>query len=158
MSNKFIYKCSWFESKRHRISHTDMFYEHAEHTQWIFTSEAWFKDLVRVEYIQVAANAHIYKLAVETSNIAAWADKQKQLMEDFERFRKRECVVCYETKNCWDIGYKCGTCKNAMCIKCSWAYAYANVGKFPASYDEKTDTKITLMPCPMCRTENLFEY
>ena len=67
MSNKFIYKCSFFESKRHRISHTDMYYEKAEHTEWVFELEDWVSGLVRVEYIMVGDYTNYYKSAVENS-------------------------------------------------------------------------------------------
>ena len=66
---KFIYKISWFESKRHKISHTDMYYENAEHTKWVFETIDWFNDLVRVEYIMVGEDTMFYKVAVESSNL-----------------------------------------------------------------------------------------
>jgi hypothetical protein len=47
-----------------------MYFEKAEHTEWVFKTEDWFKDLVRVEYIQVAETLDYYKHAVNNSKIA----------------------------------------------------------------------------------------
>jgi len=66
---KYIYKCSWFETKKHKISHTDMFFENAEDTKWIFESRDWFLDLVRIEYIMVKSSRNEYKSAVNNSKI-----------------------------------------------------------------------------------------
>mgnify|MGYP003650061569 CR=1 FL=1 len=32
---KWVYQMSWYESKRHSISHTDMYYAKPEHTHWV---------------------------------------------------------------------------------------------------------------------------
>ena len=60
---KYIYMCSWFETKRHRISHTNMYFEKAEDTNWIFDTPEWFLDLVRIEYICVMSNTKEYSMA-----------------------------------------------------------------------------------------------
>lgn len=65
---KFIYKISWFESKRHKIPHTNMYFEKPEHTRWVFETIDWFNDLVKVEYIMVGEDTMYYKCAVECSN------------------------------------------------------------------------------------------
>jgi hypothetical protein len=65
---RYIYKCSWFETKKHKISHTDMYFENAEDTKWIFETQDWFLDLVRVEYIMVHSSRNEYKSAVNNSN------------------------------------------------------------------------------------------
>lgn len=66
---KFIYKISWFESKRHAKSYMDKYYENAEHTKWVFETADWFNDLVRVEYIMVDDTHTSYLTAVENSNL-----------------------------------------------------------------------------------------
>jgi hypothetical protein len=65
---KYIYKCSWFETKKHKISHTDMYFEKAEDTKWIFETRDWFDDLVRIEYIMVHISRREYESAVSNSN------------------------------------------------------------------------------------------
>ena len=66
---KFIYKISWFETKRHTKSHTNMYFENPEHTKWVFETNDWFNDLVKVEYIMVGEDTMFYKCAVESSNL-----------------------------------------------------------------------------------------
>jgi len=67
---KFIFKISWFESKRHTISYTDMYYENTEDTKWVFETTDWYNDLVRVEYIMVSDTHPCYLRAVENSKRA----------------------------------------------------------------------------------------
>lgn len=155
MNNKFIYKVSSFETKRHKKSHTNMYFAHAEHTEWVFNSCDYLNGLAKVEYIMVAADSKYYEMAVECSNIQFWADKQKQLMKEFERYGMKECVVCYEVTK-WYDGTRCKTCKNAMCHMCCCEYMNANEGKFPFQSDETGYCVEVLLPCPMCRTDNLF--
>jgi len=157
MSNKFIYRCSWVESKRHKRPHTSVYFQMAEHTEWVF-NEPCFADLVKVEYIKVDANSEQYRMAVETSNIHLWKVKQEQLMKEFEMHRIMECVVCYETvKNC----ISCTTCKKGTCFKCCVEYSITNFGKFPFRHDPTDEVGCgmeVLLPCPTCRTDNLFMY
>jgi len=65
----YIYKCSWFNTKRHTIPHTRQYYEKMEDTLWIFESEKWFQDLVRVELIKVNKNIREYQSAVRNSSL-----------------------------------------------------------------------------------------
>jgi hypothetical protein len=67
---RYIYKCSWFDTKRHRKSNTDIFFEKVEHTKWIFEQQDWFLDLVRVEYIMVHISTPEYESAVRNSKRA----------------------------------------------------------------------------------------
>lgn len=71
---KYIYKCSWFETKRHSKSHTNMYFLKAEHTYWIFNSMEWFDGLVRIELIMVDENTDYYKSAVENSILHEYDD------------------------------------------------------------------------------------
>lgn len=156
MSERFIYMVSSFETKRHTKSHTDMYFAHAEHTQWVFEADDWHRGLIRVEYIAVPVDSKYYEMAVECSNLQFWAAKQAQLMKEFKRFRMQECVICYETKHGYDMGADCRTCKNSMCLKCADQYHHANFGKFP--HINKWTGYDILLPCPMCRTDILFSF
>ena len=48
----FIYRISWYESKRHTISTTDMYYLNGKDTVWIY-DRCWGQEVVKVEYIRV---------------------------------------------------------------------------------------------------------
>ena len=60
---KFIYKMSWFESKRHRISNCDMYFANPVHTR-----DGLDNPLCKVFYIAVDENDVYHKSAVENSN------------------------------------------------------------------------------------------
>ena len=68
--NKYIYKCSWFKSKRHRISHTDMYFLKPEETHWIYETSDWFVDLVEIQYIMCSSTSPEYRMALNNSLIA----------------------------------------------------------------------------------------
>jgi hypothetical protein len=74
---KYIYKCSWFDSKRHKKSHTDMYYENADDVKWIFETDEWFRDLARVEYIKVCNKSKYYQLASLSSKLCNNKDSNK---------------------------------------------------------------------------------
>lgn len=59
----YIYVVKSFESTRHIISHTDMYFKKAEHTYWAFHTP-----LNRVELIKVNINSVEYQMAVTNSN------------------------------------------------------------------------------------------
>jgi hypothetical protein len=67
--HKYVYKCSWFETKRHKLPYTKIYYEKAEHTHWIFNSLMYQDGLIKVEYIKVCPHSYEYKLAVCNSKI-----------------------------------------------------------------------------------------
>ena len=73
---KFIFKISWFESPRHRTSHTDMYFLNAKDTQWAFTPCGKIRDsnfekgFGKVEYIMVSESSHEFRSAVQNSNIS----------------------------------------------------------------------------------------
>jgi len=133
-----------------------MYYEKAEHTEWVFGMDNWQRGLIRVDYVMVKSDSNDYKSAVENSNLQFWADKQKQLMKEFKRFRMHECIICYETQPGYNMAIDCKTCKNSMCLKCSHEYSCTNHGKFPFTCNENGYN--VLLPCPMCRTENLYSF
>lgn len=61
---KFIYKMSWFESKRHRISHTDMYYLREEDTRW-----GWEDPLCKISVFRCYEKSNEYDSAVNNSKI-----------------------------------------------------------------------------------------
>lgn len=62
----FIYRISWFETKKHIISHTDMYYLNPEDTYWAFEGD-WDDEVFRVEYICVSKDSKEYESAVNNS-------------------------------------------------------------------------------------------
>jgi len=61
---KFIYKMSWFESKRHRISHTNMFYLREEDTRWGHENQ-----LCKILVFKCCVKSNEYDSAVNNSKI-----------------------------------------------------------------------------------------
>ena len=68
MDYAFIYRISWYESNRHRVSHTDMYYLNPEDTTWIY-ERCWCNEVVKVEYIRILKNSVNYNTAYENSYI-----------------------------------------------------------------------------------------
>jgi hypothetical protein len=60
----YIYKVSWYDTKRSKIPNTIVYYLTAEKTTWVFKTTDWFTDLVKVEYILVAKSHPVYLSAV----------------------------------------------------------------------------------------------
>jgi hypothetical protein len=56
----YIYKVSFYDDKYSNISHTDIYYLKAEHTQWTFDS----KEIFKIFYIKVLNDSIEYKSAV----------------------------------------------------------------------------------------------
>tara|TARA_B110000285_G_C14967779_1_gene534973 strand:+ start:305 stop:826 length:522 start_codon:yes stop_codon:yes gene_type:complete len=66
---KYIYKMSWFDTKRHLISDTDMYFAEEEHTRW---GQNWIKgcngsDICKIFVIQVTICSDEYRMAVKNS-------------------------------------------------------------------------------------------
>ena len=65
---KFIYKMSWYESKRHKISHTDMYFQYEKDTRWVYdrvyNDGQWFD----ITVVRVPINSWEYESAVECSS------------------------------------------------------------------------------------------
>jgi hypothetical protein len=76
--HQFVYKCSWFQSKKHKISHTNMYFLKAEETHWVFDTLEWLSGLVRVEYIKVCPQSPEYLQAVNNSCKTENKDEDKQ--------------------------------------------------------------------------------
>ena len=67
----------------------------------------------------------------------------------------KTCVVCYVEKSTCEIGIDCKICKNPICFVCCCEYSLANP-HFDCESDETGTCAITKIPCPMCRTINIF--
>ena len=63
---EYIYKIGFYETNRHRISHTDMYYLKPEHTQWAFNPY----QITKIFYIQVPINSSEYEIAVKSSMLS----------------------------------------------------------------------------------------
>lgn len=92
---KYIYMCSWFETRKHRKSHTKMYYEIAEQTNWIFDTPDWYDDLVRIEYICVMSNTKEYSMAQTTGEF--YNDNPKML----DKYKKENVVEGLNKMNGW---------------------------------------------------------
>ena len=64
----YVYKCSWFESKKHKISHTDMYFNHLDHTLWVLDSFDYQEGLARVELVPVERDSPEYEMALANSS------------------------------------------------------------------------------------------
>ena len=64
---ELIYICSWFETKRHKKSHTDMYFKELKDTLWVFDTYDYNHGLARVEVIKVSKNSYEYNSAVSNS-------------------------------------------------------------------------------------------
>ena len=62
----WVYQMSWYESKRHTKSHTDMYYLKAEHTHW---AEERGDTNCKIHYICVPVNSPYHRMAEECSQI-----------------------------------------------------------------------------------------
>ena len=60
---EYIFKISFYDTRRCKTSHTDMYYLKPEHTQWAFNSY----QITTVFYIKVSINSTEYKSAVKNS-------------------------------------------------------------------------------------------
>ena len=73
---EFIYMVSIYETKRHRISHTDMYFKEVKDTQWLWIGdESGLKVICSsgygmVHYIRVKKDSKEYKMAIENSKIS----------------------------------------------------------------------------------------
>lgn len=80
-----IYKCSWFETKRHKKSHTSMYFLKAEHCGWVFGSDDYHNGLCRVELIPVLTSVVAYLSAEKNSE-----REDKRLKQHREKTMKEE--------------------------------------------------------------------
>jgi hypothetical protein len=62
---EYIYRISFYDTKRSRSSHTDMYYLKPEHTQWAFNQY----QITKIFYIKVPINSNEYDSAVKNSMI-----------------------------------------------------------------------------------------
>ena len=70
---KFIFKLSWFKTRRHTRPHTDMYFLKKEDIEWAFNDEVRIDDPIndrgygRCEYIMVPENSDAYEMAIQSS-------------------------------------------------------------------------------------------
>ena len=71
--SEYIYKMSWYDSKRHTVSNTDMYYLYEGHTRWGHNWPEGCNGSQRCEIRvrKVNKNSTKYKMAVENSIIAS---------------------------------------------------------------------------------------
>ena len=67
--SEYIYKMSWYESNRHKVSEKDMYYLYEEHTRW---GHNWpinrnGHQRCEIRVVKVDKNSVVYKSAVENS-------------------------------------------------------------------------------------------
>lgn len=66
---EFVYRCSWFKTKRTLKSDTTMFYKEAKHTEWVFDTDDYKNGLVRVEYLPVCKMSSACESAIHNSKV-----------------------------------------------------------------------------------------
>jgi hypothetical protein len=66
---EYVYCCKWFDTRRHTISHTDMYYLFPNDVKWIFDTDEYLRKLVRIEYMPVCKKSPSYKSAFHNSYI-----------------------------------------------------------------------------------------
>ena len=81
---EFIYMVSMYETKRHRISHTDMYFKEAKDTHWLWIGDESGSGKVicssgygLVHYIRVKKDSVEYKSAIENSK-SSEAERNKE--------------------------------------------------------------------------------
>ena len=77
---KYIFKMSWYESKRHIKSHSDMYYEKEEHTRWGHSNP-----LCRISVVVVIEDSNEYKAAIKNSIILESQLYKEKEEEEFWR-------------------------------------------------------------------------
>ena len=66
----YIYKIGFYESKKHRISHTDLYYENPEHChEFLDCPLRNAHDIIKIEYIRVKKDTSQYQSAIQNSKI-----------------------------------------------------------------------------------------
>ena len=111
-----IYRISWFESKRHRISHTSMYFNRLKDTQWVY-DRCWGKQVVKIEVIQVTEGSNEHNCAIKCSKIAIDKEKCHCYLKHntvCERdFICKDCGLCLKYKGYEESTLNCGLCKKA---------------------------------------------
>ena len=118
---EMIYKCSWFETKKHKKSHTNMYFLKAEHCGWVFGSDDYHNGLSRVELIPVLTCTVAYQAAVDCSKIQDECIKESKEKHQMEKEDKKKCYFCksddiYEE---FEDDYFCKDCFEDMVEECS---------------------------------------
>jgi hypothetical protein len=108
---RVIYVCRFYESKRHSVSHTNMYFLKAEHTAW-----ALMDPLAKVEIIFEAMSSNIYKMAQGNSDKNDMCPERTAEHAQFKHLFIKECA-------CLTHGYdKCQ--KDVLCKECHSCMAW----------------------------------
>lgn len=96
---EIIFKCSWYESKKHRKIHSNMYFKELKDILWVFDSCDYNRGLARVEIIKVSKNSNEYNSA---------------LHED------KDCKFCKEQypNQISKVNSTCGQCGTPICGAC----------------------------------------
>ena len=85
---EFIYMVSMYETKRHSISHTDLYFKEAKDTQWLWIDDESGSGKVicssgygLVHYIRVKKDSVEYKSAIENSKSSEAERNKEQIAE-----------------------------------------------------------------------------
>ena len=62
---EFIYKVSFYDNNRCKVSNSNMYYSKPEHTRWAFDSH----QIVKIFYIRVSEDSNEYKSALHNSKL-----------------------------------------------------------------------------------------
>ncbi len=62
---EYIYRISFYDTKRSRSSHTNMYYLKPEHTTWVFDRDV----IAKIFYIKVPIDSNEYYCAVKSSEV-----------------------------------------------------------------------------------------
>jgi len=101
-----IFKCSWYESRRHRISHTDMFFEELRDTLWVWHQILVPNEMRKVEVIKVSKDSDEYRMAIESSSRRREKRNPLVYLKENGKFVKRKIsLVC---------GVECNKCGNMV--------------------------------------------
>ena len=109
---KYIYKMSWYDSKRHTKSHTNMYYLQEHHTRWGHENE-----LCRISVVEVEETSNEYDSAVNNDKVATEEEEKKEIeklkqknkvlkekcrkyQEELTSFRDWDCENCSDYEGC----------------------------------------------------------
>ena len=68
---EFIYKVSFYDNNRCKVSHTDMYYLNPIHTRWAFNTH----QITKIFYVRVSKNSNEYDSAVKNSILSFILEK-----------------------------------------------------------------------------------
>ena len=85
---EYLYKCSWFQTTRHKYPYKSISFAKPEHTWWIYETPEWFDGLVKVKYIRECPCLQHYQMALLNS-----------ALEDEDPEKSSQNQICYYCNN-----------------------------------------------------------